>query len=130
MVCLVRISDLDVKKTGNKNRCSLEIVKDMLCVATHKCKKTQILYDAHLNYLLLEKYLSILLENKLIETEDSFYYITSKGQSFLQKYEDYLKRCSKIDKEITDAHKQKVELKDFCFNNKQDSKEGLAQINA
>ena len=120
---LVKISDFQIKKTGNKNRGCLEIVKDMLSVATQKCKKTQILYDAHLNYLLLEKYLKILLKNKLIETDNSFYLITSKGKIFLQEYEDYLENCSKIIKEIAKAQKQKIALKDFCSNKKQDSNE-------
>ena len=130
---LVRISDFHLRKMNNKNRSSLEIVRDMLSVASEKCKKTQILYDAHLNYLLLEKYLKILLANGLLETVDgSFYLVTWKGKDFLQKFEDYLERCSRIKEEITDVHQEKVALKNLCFNNepssKQNSKENLTFV--
>ena len=113
---LVRISNFHLRKMKSKNRSSLEIVHDMLSVATEKCKKTRILYDAHLNYLLLEKYLSVLLKNGLLEIDGSFYLVTWKGKDFLQKYEDYLERCSRIDKEITDMQEEKFALKNLCFN--------------
>lgn len=129
---LVRISDYRLRKMKSKNRNSLEIVRDMLSVATEKCKKTQILYDAHLNYLLLEKYLNILLKNELLGVDGSFYLVTWKGKDFLQKYEDYVDRCSRIDKEIIDMHQEKVALKSLCFNNKpcseQSAKENLANV--
>ena len=127
---MVRISAFPLRKNKNKNRDSLEIVRDMLSVATEKSRKTQILYDAHLNFLLLEKYLNILLKNNLLEIVDgSFYLVTWKGKDFLQKYEDYLERCNRIDKQITDVHEEKAALKSLCFNDepssKQNSKENL-----
>ena len=133
VIWLFRISEFYLRETRNKNRSSLEIVRDMLSVATEKSKKTQILYDAHLNYQLLEKYLKILLKNDLLETvDDSFYLVTWKGKNFLQKYEDYLERCSRIGEEIKDVHKEKVALKNLCFNNepssKQNAKEKLALV--
>ena len=123
VIWLVKISDFRLRKTKSKNRGSLEIVRDMLNVATEKCKKTQILYDAHLNYLLLEKYLNILLKNELLEVDGSFYLVTWKGKDFLQKYEEYLERCSRIDKEITDVQEEKGALKNLCFNNEPSSKQ-------
>ena len=127
---MVRISAFPLRKNKNKNRDSLEIVRDMLSVATEKCRKTQILYDAHLNFLLLEKYLNILLKNNLLEIVDgSFYFVTWKGKDFLQKYEDHLERCNRIDKELTEMREEKAALKSLCFNDepssKQNSKENL-----
>ena len=88
----------------------------MLAVATEKCRKTRILYDAHLNYLLLEKYLGLLLKNNLLEIVDgSFYLVTWKGNDFLQKYEDYLEQCNRIDKQITDVREEKAALKNMCL---------------
>ncbi len=116
---MFKISDFLLKKADNKNRSSLEIVRDMLIVASERCKKTRILYDAHLNYRLLEKYLGVLLENGLLEpVDDLFYLITSKGKYFLQKYEGYLEICNKIGEDIEDARQEKLALKNMCFNNK------------
>ena len=79
VILLVRISVFPLRKNKNKNRTSLEIVRDMLSVATEKCRKTQILYDAHLNYLLLEKYLNILLKNRSIHFFGRSKYNPEKG---------------------------------------------------
>ena len=123
MKYLFRVSDFYLKKTRPKNRSSLEIIRDMLSVSSKKSRKTKILYDAHLNYQLLEKYLTILLENCLLEiVEDSYYLVTWKGKDFLQKYEDYLKRCNKIGKEIKDVHEEKIVLKNMCYYNEPSSK--------
>ena len=113
---MVRISAFPLRKNKNKNRNSLEIVRDMLSVATEKSRKTQILYDAHLNFLLLEKYLNILLKNNLLDIVDgSFYLITWKGKDFLQKYEDHLEQCNRIDKQIMDVREEKAALKNMCL---------------
>lgn len=128
VIWLFRISDFRLKKTENKNRTSLEIVRDMLSVATERSRKTRILYDAHLNHRLLEKYLKILLENGLLKpVDDSCYVVTGKGKDFLQNYEDYLERCKKIGEEIKDAHKEKLALKNMCFNNEQNSKQNAKE---
>lgn len=115
---MFRLSDFRFKKADHKNRGSLDIVNDMLCVATERCRKTRILYDAHLNYRLLEKYLDLLLENGLIESvDDSYYLITSKGKNFLQDYTEYLEACKRIGEDIRDARETKLALKNMCFNN-------------
>jgi predicted transcriptional regulator len=120
---LFRLSDFYLKKIENKNRTSLEIVRDILSVATERSRKTRILYDAHLNYRLLEKYLKILLENGLLKPVDnSCYLVTGKGKDFLQNYDEYLERCKKIGEEIKDARKEKLALKNMCFNNEPNSK--------
>ena len=128
---MFRIPDFRLIKTNKKNRSSLEIVRDMLSVATEKSRKTRILYDAHLNFRLLEKYLKILLENDLLETvDDSFYLVTCKGKNFLQNYEDYLERCSRIGEEIKDARKEKLALKNMCFNNESNLKQNAREKEA
>ena len=112
-----------LQKTGNKNRGSLEIIRDMLSVAKKRSRKTRILFDAHLNYYLLEKYLKILLENELLEpVEDSCYLVTGKGKNFLQNYEEHLSRCKKIVEEIKVAQKEKRFLKDYVFNQRKELK--------
>ena len=116
---LFKISNFYLKKTDHKNRSSLEIVRDILLVASEKIKKTRILYDAHLNYHLLEKYLGILLKNDYLATvDDSCYLVTFKGKCFLKKYKVHHERCIRIGEEIMDVHKEKMTLKNMCFNNK------------
>ena len=125
---MFRISDFYLRETRNKNRSSLEIVRDVLSVATERSRKTRILYDAHLNYLLLEKYLKILLENDLLKTvDDSCYLVTLKGKNFLQNYEEYVERCKRIGEEIKDARKEKLALKNMCFNNEPNSKQNAKE---
>jgi len=115
---LFRIKDFRFSKTENKNRTSLEIVRDILVVATRSRRKTGILYDAHLNFRLLEKYLKLLLENGLLEiVDEQFYVVTWKGKDFLQTYEEYDDRCRRIGQEIKDARKEKLALKNMCFSN-------------
>ena len=119
---MFRIRDYRLSKTENKNRCSLEIVRDILLVTTRSRRKTGILYDAHLNFRLLEKYLKLLLENGLLEiVDEQFYVVTGKGKDFLQTYEEYDDRCKRIGQEIKDARKEKMALKNMCFNHEENS---------
>ena len=76
----------------------------------------------------MEKYLNILLKNNLLEiVDDSFYLITWKGKDFLKKYEEYVERCKRIGEEINDACKEKVALKNMCFNNEPNSKQNTEE---
>jgi len=120
---LSTVSDLGLSKKKNKNRGRLEIVRDMLCAASEKTKKTRIMYQASLSYRLLEKYLKSLLESGLVEcVDDSFYLITWRGKEFLQSYDDYLERCRRLGEEIRGARKDRLLLENMCFNNELDSK--------
>ena len=118
VVWLSTLSDIGLKKSKNKNRNSLEIVRDVLSVASEKKRKTRIMYEANLSFRLMEKYLSSLLEGGLLErVEDSFYVVTSRGKEFLQLYEDYLDRCSRIGVEIKGVYEDRLLLENMCFNN-------------
>ena len=104
-------------KKKSKNRHKLEIVRDVLSAATEKKKKTRIMYQANLSYVLIEKYLKSLLDNGLVAcVEDSFYLITKKGKHFLEMYSGYIERCTKIGDEVHQARKNKEHLEDMCFN--------------
>ena len=123
MLWLSRVLNLDLGKKGKKYRQSLEIVRDMLSVASVKVRKTRIMYQANLSYRQLEKYLKGLLESGLVECgDDSFYLITWRGKEFLQMYEDYLERSRRIGEEIKGARKDRLLLENMCFNNESDSK--------
>jgi predicted transcriptional regulator len=88
-----------------------------------RVRKTKIMYQANLNYNLLEKYLKGLLESGLVECDvDSYYLITSKGKEFLQMYNDYLERCRRIGEEINVTVKDRLLLESMCFNDECSSK--------
>jgi predicted transcriptional regulator len=128
MICLVRLSDLRIKRSENKNRGRLEIVRDMLSVATERIKKTRIMYQANLSYRLMEKYLSDLLDSGLLECdEDCFYMVTWKGKEFLQMYDDYVEQCRRIGDEIRGIRKDKLLLENMCFNDLNDPERVLRE---
>ena len=63
-------------------RCKLDIIADILTVATRKPKKTQIMYQANLSFRVLQKYLAEISGASLIcfEDETQCYALTVKGQ--------------------------------------------------
>jgi predicted transcriptional regulator len=114
---MFRISKSYLKGINPKNRSNLKIICDMLCVATERCRKTKIMYDAHLNFQILEKYLKNLLKSNLIKiVDDNYYLVTLKGKDFIKKYKNYVNRCNRIGKEIKYVHKEKKELMEMCFS--------------
>lgn len=69
-----------------KNRGRTEIVATMLEAANGRATKTKIMYNAFLSYNQLKDYLSILIENSLIEYIEGTktYRTTEKGINFLK----------------------------------------------
>ena len=109
--------NFDRGNKGKKYRYSLEIVKDMLFIASVKVRKTRIMYQANLSYRHMEKYLKYLLESGLMEChDDSCYLITKRGKDFLQMYEDYIERARRISEEISGARKDVLLLENMCFS--------------
>jgi len=108
-------------KVANKNRSSLDIVREVLSLALVKVCKTRIMYGANLSFHQLEKYLSTLLGNALLSfEEDSFYLTTSSGKDFLQLYEDYLKRSKHLSGEVERHAKDRQHLENICGIGKSD----------
>jgi predicted transcriptional regulator len=103
----------------NKNRGSLDIVRDILSIASVKVRKTKIMYQANMSYVQLEKYLKVLLDGGLVECDgDSCYLITQKGREFLQTYANYVERCKRIRKEVDGTARDRQLLEGMCFNGK------------
>jgi len=120
------VLNFDVGKDKNKNRDKLEIVKDMLLIASIKVRKTKMMYQANLSYLQVEKYLKSLLERDLLEcVGDSYYLITNRGKAFLQMYADYIERCRRIGDEVNGARKDRLLLASMCFNDEIDLKRAV-----
>ncbi|MCW4024997.1 MAG: winged helix-turn-helix domain-containing protein [Candidatus Bathyarchaeota archaeon] len=69
-----------------KKRDRLSIIISVLDAAGSGACKTRIMLKANLNYTLVNKYLSIVMEFDLIKVEGSNYSLTSKGSAFLKQY--------------------------------------------
>jgi predicted transcriptional regulator len=76
---------------GNRSR--TEIVGNILNAASGGTSKTKIMYVAFLSYGQLKEYLSILIENNLIEylDGDNKFKTTEKGLNFLKMHNEIRK---------------------------------------
>ena len=80
-----RLYTSDVIYISMKYRSRTEIVAMVLEAANGGATKTKIMYKAFLSYAQLKEYLSVLIENDLIEyIEGSEYKTTQKGLIFLK----------------------------------------------
>jgi len=75
-----------------ENRTRVEILANILQVASNRTLKTHIMYRANLSHRQLEKYLTFLETNGMLERlldEDGVlkYRVTQKGIEFLKDYE-------------------------------------------
>ncbi len=99
------------KKNNRTNRDSLDIVRDILIVASVRVKKTRIMYQANLSFIQVKKYLRHLLKKDLLKREgDSFYLITEKGLEFLELYQKYKENCRKLNEKADDALRDERQL--------------------
>jgi predicted transcriptional regulator len=117
-VLLLALKD---NKTANKNRSSLDIVREVLSIALVKVCKTRIMYGANLSFLQLEKYLRMLLGNALLSFDgESGYLTTTSGKEFLELYEDHLKRYTHLRGEVEKNAKDRQHLENMCGFGKND----------
>lgn len=96
----------------------LDIIADILQVASQNAKKTQIMYQANLSYKVLQRYLRDITAASLIsfKTAEQCYVLTPKGQEFLEAYKDYAKTNRSIEKRLNDFGNQKKNLEELCSN--------------
>ena len=93
-------------------RNKLDIIADILKVASRKPKKTQIMYQANLSFRLLQKYLTEMCGTSLIcfEDETQCYALTSKGEEFLQAYLQYSRSNRHAEKILGEVNLKKQTL--------------------
>jgi predicted transcriptional regulator len=117
-------------RSVSKNRCSLDIVRAMLSIASVRSRKTKIMYGANLSFHQVEKYLSFLLRSGLLEHDvASGYLITGAGREFLSLYEDYLERSKLLRQEVERNTRLRLQLENICFNNRYEANQtGLEKI--
>ena len=107
------------KKTVNKNRGRLDIVRDVLSIASVKVRKTRIMYGANLSFVQLEKYLTLLQGSGLLAHDgDSGYLVTEKGIKFLHLYDDCMERSARLKQEVDKNSEDMQRLETMCFGSK------------
>ena len=76
-----------------KRRNNVDIMADILRVASSGAKKTWIVYKANLNFKIVKEYLSELMEKGLLEVHQgsTIYRTTERGLEFLEQYESFRK---------------------------------------
>ena len=94
----------------------LDIIADILNVASREAKKTQIMYQANLSYKVLQRYLNEVVTASLIRFEHNkqCYLLTGKGHEYLDAYKEYA-RCSKtMEKRLNDFSTKRKTLENLC----------------
>jgi len=94
----------------------LDIIADILQVASRDAKKTQIMYQANLSYKVLQRYLNEVTDASLIRFEGSSqsYIITEKGQEYLLAYKEYSRTNKSIEKRLNDFSIKRKALEELC----------------
>ena len=94
-----------------KNRDTIDIVADVLKVASVGSKKTNIMYKANLSYSQLCRYLELTINTGLVQNGSSFYEVTEKGEVFLKFYDYYCRRRKEIEEDtaVLNFDRKKVE---------------------
>jgi predicted transcriptional regulator len=96
----------------------LDIIVDILSVASQNAKKTQIMYKANLSYKVLQRYLAEVTEAALIrfESKTRCYVLTEKGKTFLEEYRKYHRSNKRIEKQLNEVQNQRQILEELCSN--------------
>src|SRR3990170_5045326 len=103
----------------SKYRDRLQIIADILDIASRRVRKTQIMYQANLSYRLLCRYLSEVLDAGLLSFDNrEWYVLTAKGKKFLNHHEKYSKRCKSLEEHLNHANLEKTVLERMSSNNK------------
>ena len=97
----------------------LDIIADILNVASKDAKKTQIMYQANLSYKVLQKYLAEVVDSSLVSFEDErqCYRLTDKGKRFLDAYEEYSRSYKHVEKRLNDVEMRRKSLQALCPDN-------------
>jgi len=91
-----------------------EIIADILKVAAKGAKKTRIMYFANLSYRLLEKYLEETVRIGFLSLNDEGYRTTEEGLMFLERYNVYSGRYSRIEKDLNSLKCEVEVLDNMC----------------
>jgi predicted transcriptional regulator len=97
-----------------KYRDRLQIIADILFVVRGGAKKTHVMYQANLSFTLLKRYLAEVLEAGLVRCDDEDgYRLTGRGRSFLDRFDEYSRRCEHVEQELNHVNNDKTVLENF-----------------
>lgn len=100
-----------------KYRNRLQIIADILSVVRDGAKKTHIMYQANLSYTLLGRYLTDVLDADLVRVDDgNNYRLTKRGHDFLERFDNYVKRCGKLEQQLNNVEDEKTVLENMIGN--------------
>ena len=102
-----------------RHRSRLTILASVLSVVSDNpgAKKTQIMYQAYLSYKLLSRYLKDVMDAGLVICgNDDCYRLTSKGEMFLAKFNNYSRFREDVDEQVNNVEDQKMMLEEMCPN--------------
>ena len=113
---------LDEKLEGivrmSKYRDKLQIIADILSTVRKGSKKTKIMYQANLSYRLLCRYLRDVIDSGLISFDkENYYVLTDKGKEFLNRHEEYSKRCKSLEEHRECVDSEKIALHRMSSSN-------------
>lgn len=100
-----------------KYRSRLEIIADVLGVASGGARKTQIMYQANLSYKLLIHYLKDVIDMGLVKMKsENTYELTEKGSDFLREFKGYRERRVEVEEQLNEVQDKKVMLENRFLN--------------
>ena len=76
-------------------------------------RKTHVMYQANLSFALLKRYLAELLDAGLVRCDNDRYDLTRRGQSYLERYGEYSKRCERVEQELNHVSDEKTVLENL-----------------
>lgn len=93
-----------LSKRGIMRRNAIQILADILSVASSGVHKTRIIYRANLNAVRAEKYIRYLIAKGLMSVEEGptggIYTATEKGKEWLSKYKELEQRLERLSKPL------------------------------
>ena len=99
-----------------KYRSKLQIIADILDITSNGAKKTWIMYQANLSYKLFCRYLEEVMQCGLVAFgEGNSYILTSKGEEFLTKFNEYDKQCKQLEEQVSSVQGERNELEKMLF---------------
>ena len=97
-----------------KYRGKLQIIADILSVVREGARKTHVMYRANLSYRLLSRYLTEVLECGLVSLDkEDRYKLTRRGQNFLDRFNEYSKRCDQLEQQLNHVNGEKTVLENI-----------------
>jgi len=97
-----------------RHRNRLQIIADVLRVVRGGSRKTRIMRQARLSYMLLCRYLADVVKADLVYCESKNYLLTRKGEKFLEKFNVYSQHREHLNDHLNTVSSERMELEKMC----------------